>query len=69
MTEQQIKDATQLLPSYTDEQLIHLWKCAISHPSDRKLLDTYISAIDKERTSRKKAANTELLHQPTNEDS
>ena len=62
MTKDRVDYNISLIPAYTDEQLIHLWKCAISNPnlSERKLLEPFITAIDKERNSRQKASHALL---------
>lgn len=54
-----ISDHITQLPSYSDEQLVHLLKQALSVKSSSEKLTAapLITAIDKERASRRRAAN------------
>lgn len=56
MNKEQIDKAIQLIPTYTDDDLVHNWKCATAMKanSDRLLLKPFITAIESERKKRGK---------------
>ena len=54
MTTDQVKDTITVLPSLSDEVLVHYMKCALSKQSaaEKKLYAPLLTAIEKERRKR-----------------
>lgn len=55
MTKEQVKENIEDLVNKTDEELVHLYKCARSKDkaTEKVLLKPFIAAIEKERRKRK----------------
>lgn len=65
MTAEQVSYTISLVPSMTDDELIHNWKCCSSRQlaSEKKLLAPLVKAIEAERKHRNKSKPQE----PTDE--
>ena len=56
-TKELIDQTIKQLPEFSDEQLVHYYKCSLSRqlPADKPLFTKLIKAIESERKSRNKS--------------
>ena len=64
ITIEQINQQISKLPSYSIDQLVHVYKCSLStqcSKSERDLLHKLEAAIEKELNKRRKTTNVETI--------
>ena len=71
-TKELIDQTIKQLPTFSDEQLVHYYKCSLSRqlPADKPLFTKLIKAIESERKSRNKSQTIieeEDLHASTDQ--
>ena len=61
-----VNHTIKLLPTYSDEQLVHYYKCCLTKQlaSEKKLYAPLVTAIEKERKSRGAKLLAEKAEQP-----